>query len=159
METIQLQNDVFLPQVVELINEGHTVTIMARGNSMMPFIKDGRDSLFFSNLNLDIRVGEAVLAEIHKGVFVCHRIVEIKDGKVTLRGDGNVQGTETCRIEDVKAQLVAVTRDGKYYDLNTSKVWKIYSFCWTRLLPLRRYLLALYRLLAMHQLPQRWQRK
>ena len=154
-----MQNDVFLPQVVELINEGHTVTIMARGNSMMPFIKDGRDSLIFSNLNLDIRVGEAVLAEIHKGVFVCHRIVEIKDGKVTLRGDGNVQGTETCRIEDVKAQLVAVTRDGKYYDLNTSKVWKIYSFCWTRLLPLRRYLLALYRLLAMHQLPQRWQRK
>ena len=159
MEKIQLQNDVFLPQVVELINEGHTVTIMARGNSMMPFIKDGRDSLFFSNLNLDIRVGEAVLAEIHKGVFGCHRIVEIKDGKVTLRGDGNVQGTETCRIEDVKAQLVAVTRDGKYYDLNTSKAWKIYSFCWTRLLPLRRYLLALYRLLAMHQLPQRWQRK
>ena len=159
METIQLQNDVFLPQVVELINEGHTVTIMARGNSMMPFIKDGRDSLIFSNLNLDIRVGDAVLAEIHKGVFVCHRIVEIKDGKVTLRGDGNVQGTETCRIEDVKARLVAVTRDGKYYDLNTSKVWKIYSFCWTRLLPLRRYLLALYRLLAMHQLPQRWQRK
>jgi hypothetical protein len=159
METIQLQNDVFLPQVVELINEGHTVTIMARGNSMMPFIKDGRDSLIFSNLNLDIRVGEAVLAEIHKGVFVCHRIVEIKDGKVTLRGDGNVQGTETCRIEDVKAQLVAVKRCGKYYDLRTSKMWKIYSFCWTRLLPLRRYLLALYRLLAMHQLPQRWQRK
>lgn len=159
METIQLQNDVFLPQVVELINEGHTVTIMARGNSMMPFIKDGRDSLIFSNLNLDIRVGEAVLAEIHKGVFVCHRIVEIKDGKVTLRGDGNVQGTETCRIEDVKARLVAVKRCGKYYDLRTSKAWKIYSFCWTRLLPLRRYLLALYRLLAMHQLPQRWQRK
>lgn len=154
-----MQNDVFLPQVVELINEGHTVTIMARGNSMMPFIKDGRDSLIFSNLNLDVRVGEAVLAEIHKGVFVCHRIVGIKDGKVTLRGDGNIQGTETCRIEDVKAQLVAVARDGKYYDLNTSKVWKIYSFCWTRLLPLRRYLLALYRLLAMHQLPQRWQRK
>ena len=92
-------------------------------------------------------------------MFVCHRIVGIKDGKVTLRGDGNIQGTETCRIEDVKAQLVAVARDGKYYDLNTSKVWKIYSFCWTRLLPLRRYLLALYRLLAMHQLPQRWQRK
>ena len=68
METIQLQNDVFLPQVVELINEGHTVTIMARGNSMMPFIKDGRDSLIFSNLNLDVRVGEAVLAEIQGSV-------------------------------------------------------------------------------------------
>lgn len=159
METIQLQNDVFLPQVVEFINEGHTVTIIARGNSMMPFIQDGRDSLIFSNLDLNMRVGEAVLAEIHKGVFVCHRIVEIKDGIVTLRGDGNVQGTETCRMEDVKAQLIAVVRDGKYYDLRTSRAWKIYSFFWTNLLPLRRYLLALYRLLAMHQLPQRWQRK
>lgn len=159
METIQLQNDVFLPQVVEFINEGHTVTIIARGNSMMPFIQDGRDSLIFSNLDLNMRVGEAVLAEIHKGVFVCHRIVEIKDGIVTLRGDGNVQGTETCRMEDVKAQLIAVVRDGKYYDLRTSRAWKIYSFFWTNFLPLRRYLLALYRLLAMHQLPQRWQRK
>lgn len=158
METVQLQNDIFLPQLVEFISEGHTVTIIARGNSMMPFIHDGRDSLIFSALESNVRVGDVVLAEIHKGVFVCHRIVGIKNGMVTLRGDGNVQGMETCMIEDVRAQLISVVRNGKHYNLKTSRVWKLYSFCWTRLLPLRRYLLALYRLQALHQLPPRWQR-
>ncbi len=159
MEILQMQNEVFLPQVVELINEGHTVTITARGNSMMPFIHNGRDGLIFAKINDGIRVGDAVLAEIRNGVFVCHRIVRIADGSVTLRGDGNVQGTERCMEEDVRARLIAVVRNGKTYDLRTSKLWKTYSFVWTRLVPIRRYMLALYRLLAMHQLPQRWQRK
>lgn len=159
METVEMQNEVFLPQVVALINEGHNVTITARGSSMMPFIHDGRDSLIFAKIEDKVRVGDAVLAEVSKGVFVCHRIVEINGRKVTLRGDGNIRGTESCTVEDVKALLVGVVRNGKTIILKKSKAWHVYSVLWPRLLPIRRYLLALYRLVVMHKLPQRWQRK
>ena len=157
MKTIQFPNEKFFPDILEWFEKTKTISINLKGNSMRPFLESGRDVGIISKPEA-LKKGDVVLAEIHKGVFVCHRIVGIKAGIVTLRGDGNVQGTETCIIEDVRAQLISVVRNGRHYNLKTSRVWKLYSFCWTRLLPLRRYLLALYRLLALHQLPQRWQR-
>ena len=38
-----LPNDLLIPEVAELIRQGHTVTLTARGNSMNPFIVDRRD--------------------------------------------------------------------------------------------------------------------
>lgn len=153
-----MQNSILLPKVVQLINEGHTVTLTAKGNSMMPFIQHDRDQLIFGKLN-DIKVGMPVLAEISKGVFVCHRIEGINGNRITLRGDGNIQGTEQCTLDDVRAELVSVIRKGKTYDLHTSGSWRIYSAIWPRLLPCRRILLALYRLLWNKQLPARLKKR
>ena len=36
-------NEVILPEVARLIEQGHSVTIPVRGNSMNPFLADGRD--------------------------------------------------------------------------------------------------------------------
>ena len=147
MRKMSVDNAVFLPMVVESIESGHTATIIARGNSMRPFIEDGRDKLVFGKAD------------------VCHRVERIERGIVTMRGDGNVPckangtGTETFPIERVRAKLVQVIKPGKTYTLATSRTWKIYSAIWPRLLPLRRYLLALYRLLWFHQLPARWTKK
>ena len=38
-----MPNDVFLPFVIEQLNEGHTATLPLRGRSMRPFLEDGRD--------------------------------------------------------------------------------------------------------------------
>ena len=144
METIHLPNHSFLPQLIGLIQEGHTATITARGASMMPFIRHNRDQLVFSAFDT-LRVGDVVLAEISDRTFVCHRIVNLSGDTVTLRGDGNTIGTEQCQLSSVRAILSAVIRDGKTYHLKTSRIWRTYSWIWTRLLPLRRYLLAIYR--------------
>ena len=144
MDTVQLRNEIFLPKLIELINEGHTVTITARGNSMNPFIRNNRDKLVFSSVN-EVKAGDVVLAEISKGTFVCHRVVSIDGDTVTMRGDGNSLGTEQCPLSSVQAVLTAVIRDGKTYDMATSGAWKIYSWLWMHLLPIRRYLLAVYR--------------
>lgn len=155
MEKLTVQNDIFLPQVVELIEEGHMVTIYARGNSMRPFIEDSRDELVFGKVD-KLSVGDVILAEVTKGHFVCHRIVKMGKGIVTMQGDGNIFGTETFPITHVRAKLIKVNRKGKTYVLSTSKTWRIYSALWPRLRPIRRYLLGLYRLLWLHQLPQRF---
>lgn len=40
---IQFENAVFLPEIVKMLNEGHTVTLTLKGYSMRPFLEDGRD--------------------------------------------------------------------------------------------------------------------
>ena len=158
MQRISVENNIFLPQVVQLIEEGHKATIIARGNSMRPFIEDSRDKLVFGKVD-SLSVGDVILAEVTEGHFVCHRIEKMENGMVTMRGDGNVEGTEVFPEENVRAKLVQVFRKGKTYTLTTSTLWKCYSAIWPQLLPVRRYLLALYRLLWLHQLPARWKRK
>ena len=157
MQKLSVENSIFLPQVVQLIQEGHKATIIARGNSMRPFIEDSRDKLVFGKVD-HLMVGDVILAEVEDGHFVCHRIESIKDGVVTMRGDGNVEGIEVVPEANVGAKLLQVVRKGKTYTLTNSRVWKCYSAVWPKLLPMRRYLLALYRLLWLRQLPQRWTR-
>jgi hypothetical protein len=158
MQRISVENNVFLPQVVQLIEEGHKATIIARGNSMRPFIEDGRDKLVFGKVDRLV-VGDVVLAEVSEGHFVCHRIEKLENGVVTMRGDGNVVGTEVFPEANVRAKLVQVVRKGKTYTLASSTLWRCYSTVWPKLFPMRRYLLALYRLLWLHQLPARWKRR
>ena len=40
---IQFANADFLPEVVKMLNEGHTVTLRLRGFSMRPFLENDRD--------------------------------------------------------------------------------------------------------------------
>jgi len=155
MNKLSVDNKVFLPQLVQLVNEGHLATIIAKGNSMRPFVEDGRDKLIFGQYD-EIRVGDVVLAEVTEGHFVCHRVEKMEKGLITTRGDGNVTGTEIFEASNVRAKVVKIVRKDRTYDLATSKIWKCYSLIWPKLYPVRRYLLAIYRLLWHHQLPQRW---
>ena len=154
IKTIQMANAVLLPEVVRLLEEGHSVTLPLRGYSMRPFLEDGRDKALLRK-PVSINVGDAVLAEIAPKHFVLHRIVSIKGDHVTLRGDGNL-GVEHCRLGDVKATAVGFYRKGReQLDSTDGRKWRIYSWVWTRLLPLRRYLLF-----AMHpHVPNRFKKK
>lgn len=172
MKVIQLANAEFLPHVCALVAEGHNVSIRAKGNSMRPFLESGRDIAILSPSDA-YRVGDVVLAEIEKGRYVLHRIdgLHTPDGqplkvaasdpdvRVTLRGDGNVRGTESCLLGDVRCIASGFVRKGKQWNTSTSRFWRIYSRLWPALLPVRRYLLALYRLLWLHQVPARFQKK
>lgn len=159
LERLEFDNSVFLPALIELMHEdnGHLFTIIARGNSMRPFIEDSRDKLVFGKAK-NCKVGDVILAEVHPGHFVCHRIESIKGNIVVMRGDGNVFGTETFPTSAIKAKLLYIERKGKTYSTDHSKIWKIYSAIWPKLFPLRRYLLAFYRLVWLHQLPERFKR-
>lgn len=168
---VTMDNRYIIPVMIEIINEGCDRFILARGYSMRPFIEDKRDGLVFSKIDdlSSLKVGDVVLAEIHKGHFVCHRIKNISNGVVTMRGDGNLRDDVPFPIDNVKVRLTKIIKNlkidklreakdneidfmlnggyGKVYDLDTSKVWKCYSAVWTRLELPRRYLLAAYRLM------------
>ncbi len=142
MITKQMPNAEFLPFVISELEsvEGKTATLPLRGRSMRPFLEDQRDKALLM-VTKDIKVGDAVLAEISKGHFVLHRIISINGDKVTLRGDGNL-GNEYCRLSDIKAKAIGFYRKGRSrLDSTDGKKWLVYSWVWTRLYPIRRYLL------------------
>ena len=107
--SIELPNEVFLKEVCELIAGGHEVTLRVRGVSMRPFLEDRRDKVVLTRLE-QVRVGDAVLAEIAPGKYVYHRIISIEGDRVTLKGDGNVHGTEQCGMADVAAATKQLIR-------------------------------------------------
>lgn len=141
---MQFPNSIIMPEIVNMLNEGHTVTLRLRGFSMRPFLEDGRDKALLKKPEI-IRPGDPVLAEIGKGVYVLHRIIKIEGSNVTLRGDGNIN-TEACHISDIKGIVIGFYRKKRdRLDLTRGMKWRIYSYFWTALFPARRYLLFLYR--------------
>lgn len=143
-EELQLANEAFLPEVIQLLNEGHSITLPLRGYSMRPFLEDNRDKALLVKTQ-HVKVGDAVLAEVMPGRYVLHRVASIKGQQVVLRGDGNLS-TETCLLNNVKAVAIGFYRKGRNrLDSTNDCKWKIYSWWWTKLLPCRRLLLALYR--------------
>ena len=133
-------NGVLLPQVVALLDEGHTVTLPLRGISMRPFLEDQRDKALLVKAT-NTRVGDVVLAEIEPRHYVLHRVVGIDGDQVTLRGDGNL-ATEHCELKDVKAFALGFYRKGRSrLETTDSLKWRVYSWLWCKLLPYRSRLL------------------
>lgn len=140
----QFVNADFIPEIIKLLNEGHTVTLQLRGYSMRPFLEDGRDkALLIKSKNPHL--GAPVLAEVSPGHYVLHRIISMKGEDVVLRGDGNI-GVERCKLSDIKGEAIGFYRKGrKSIDKTNGLKWCTYSFFWTILFPIRRYLLAVHR--------------
>ena len=143
-KSMQMENSLFFPIVIEEIKKGHTVTINLRGDSMRPFLESQRDKAILTSPQ-NLKVGDPVLAEVEPGHYVLHRIISIKGENVTLMGDGNL-GCEHCKLKDFRAGVVGFYRKGRTkLDRIDGTKWKVYSWFWTRLRPVRRYLLAAYR--------------
>ena len=142
--TLELPNEILLKEVRTLIADGHDVTLRVRGVSMRPFLEDRRDKIVLTRAQ-DVKVGDAVLAEIAPGKYVFHRIVKIVGERVTLKGDGNIYGTEECGLADIAASTKWLIRKGCYYSPK-GRAWRWYSVLWPQWSFARRVLLKLYRI-------------
>lgn len=144
IKTISFLNALLIPELVKIMDEGHTITITPKGVSMRPFLESQRDKAVLKKAT-NPQVGDVVLAEVSPRRYVLHRIIKISDSIVTLRGDGNI-GVEMCHVKDVKAVAIGFYRKGREtLDRTDGRKWKIYSWAWTKLFPIRRYLIGAYK--------------
>lgn len=143
MRRIVLPNDVLLAEVARLLDAGENVTMKVKGNSMLPFITGSCDSVVLRRPTL-LKPGNIVLARLDHGPYVIHRITAIRNRQFVLMGDGNLYATETCTRQSIVGQVICVIKKDRVVDCTTAiqlgkaKLWK-------KLLPIRRYLLAIYR--------------
>jgi hypothetical protein len=144
-KVIEMSNAVLLGAVKEALREGHSCTLNVRGFSMRPFLEDRRDAVILSPVGSELHEGDAVLAELTPGHYVLHRIFAINDDKVTLMGDGNIRGTELCRKQDICGIVTRYIHPRFSFNAN-SRMMRCAVPLWRHLLPVRRYLLLIYRI-------------
>jgi hypothetical protein len=139
-----MNDNVIIEEASRLVREGVCVTLPVNGQSMLPFIIGGKESVILQK-PVDLQVGHVVLAWADGNHFVVHRITQIDGTAITLMGDGNLVGKEHCRLSDVRALAThVVDSKGRKHDLYSK--WRMRGVSlWNFLHPLRRYILGIYR--------------
>ena len=129
-----------LEEAGALLEEGRTVSFTPLGNSMLPFIRGGRDSVVLQKKE-DVDIGDIVLVRLPGPRYVLHRVIDRNRNALLLMGDGNVSGTERCTVADVMGTAIEIDRGRRKVKPGKGTVWRL-------LKPFRRYILAIYRRLV-----------
>lgn len=138
-EKLWLNNTQFFEEIDRMLQNGHSVTMRAKGNSMLPFIRDERDSVVLQR-SKNMAVGSIILARLQNGSYVLHRVYRLEKEEIVLMGDGNLYATERCRRNEVVGVVTQIIRDGRQVDC-TSRKECFKAWVWRKLLPVRRVLL------------------
>lgn len=133
------QENVVVHRDLDALKDGKVIALVPQGISMLPFIKGGVDQVYLLKKDR-VAVGDIVLVEYH-GKHILHRVYAVDGEKMTLMGDGNLEGTEQVAADEVMGTVVDIVHNGRH--LKPKKAW-----LWRHLLPMRRYLLKIHRKLS-----------
>ncbi|MGN0233575.1 MAG: S24/S26 family peptidase [Bacteroidaceae bacterium] len=138
-----IPNEQLFAMVSEVLSQGHTAVIWVKGYSMRPFLEHERDRVKLAAPK-QVKVGDAVMAQIAPGHYVLHRIINRDGIHVTLQGDGNLVSVEHCLLADICGVVIEYIRP-KRVILASDPTLRRRIRIWRRLRPMRRLLLFLYR--------------
>lgn len=135
--------DVALDQVMPLFRErlaaGQRVTFSPRGTSMLPMIRQGRDTVEVSPLKGGLKKYDLPLYQRDNGQYVLHRIVKIGEA-YTCIGDNQFDLEYPVRHDQLIGIVSAFTRDGKRIEV-TNCWYQLYCRIWHATRPIRRFYL------------------
>ena len=140
MDKRVVANQVLLEDAARLMEEGREVNFTPLGSSMLPFIRGGKDSVILRKMPT-VEVGDIALVRLEGPRYVLHRVIRKDGNKLTLMGDGNIAGTEDCTVSDVLGTVTAIVKRKRTITPGKGRWWRI-------LKPIRRYILAIYRRIA-----------
>lgn len=143
--TEAVDSAIMMEDIRRLISEGKSVTIRVKGYSMNPFLMHLRDFITLGPWKEEnLRKGTVALVKDNRGRYLIHRIIKIEEKTVTLLGDGNVRLYEKATKDNIIAVAKGFQRNGK--EISTDSLcWKIYSWIWMAITPIKRWPLGLWR--------------
>lgn len=137
-----MPNGTMFGLAAEELKAGRAVRISVMGRSMRPFFRSGQTIELKPIQPEALFVGSVIMARIAPERYAVHRILEIDGEHITMMGDGNIVGKERVHSTDIFGYVECTERHLRWARL------------WRRLLPLRRYLLAVDRVLCSLGHPQ-----
>ncbi len=153
MDKLVIDNDIFFAQAISLLKKGRSVTIPVHGYSMMPFIRNLRDSVTLEGAESGtpeglprkkVKTGDIVLFRF-RDRYLMHRILQIRNGIAEIQGDGVVCSKEHCSLDEIYGIVTCILKDGKKKIDPYSYISGLKLALWNLFSPLRRYLLAIMR--------------
>lgn len=142
----EIANDVYIPVLKELIEEGKEVSMMISGSSMNPFLIHHRDYILMKKPEDQLKSGNMVFFQRVDGSYVMHRIHHIdQEGKLFIIGDAQDEMEGPIDQGQVFAIITKVQRNGKWIKPGDFW-WEFFEHIWLHLIPFRRMLMRLYSL-------------
>lgn len=106
------------------------------GNSMMPFIRQGRDILIISKVNGRLKRYDVPLYKRDSGQYVLHRILKVRKDDYVICGDNRYVKEYGINDKNIIGVLTAVIRNGKEIPVTDYK-YRIYVHLWCDFFPIR----------------------
>ena len=126
----------FLPVMESMVRSGQTVPLLLAGNSMVPFLRNGQDTVFVSPPDGPFRRGDLVFYTRPSGQYVMHRIYHIRNGMLFIVGDAHTEVEGPVDPDRVFGVVREVLRKGKALRRG-SLCWWFFEQVWIRMVPLR----------------------
>lgn len=144
----QVKSEVLFPVVIECLNSGQNAKITVTGNSMLPFLREFKDSVELTGVRFEqIKRGDIVLIRRYSGAYVLHRVLKKEQDCFYMVGDAQQWIEGPLYPDQLIAKVPRVWRKGKEIDCE-SFLWKILSLIWLRLRIFRRKMLRVYFILS-----------
>ena len=113
------------PIIKEVISTGGEFHLAPRGNSMLPLIRPGKDTVVLVAPN-DLKKQDIVLYKRANGQFILHRIMHIKKDHLLMCGDNLDYYEYEIKLEDILAKVKDILIDGKTKLDTSTKEYKKY---------------------------------
>lgn len=110
------------------------------GDSMMPYIKQGRDVLVISEVNGRLNKYDVPLYKRDSGQYVLHRILKVRENDYVICGDNRWNKEYGITDRHIIGILTGVIRDGQEIPV-TSRKYRIYVHLWCDLFLVRAFIL------------------
>lgn len=110
------------------------------GDSMMPYIKQGRDVLVISEVNGRLNKYDVPLYKRDSGQYVLHRILKVRENDYVICGDNRWNKEYGITDRHIIGILTGVIRDGQEIPVINRK-YRIYVHLWCDLFPVRAFIL------------------
>ncbi len=110
------------------------------GDSMMPFIKQGRDVLVISKVSGRLKKYDVPLYKRDSGQYVLHRILKVRDKTYVICGDNRWRREYGITDGQIIGVLTAVIRDGREIPV-TGRKYRLYVHVWCDFFYMRAFIL------------------
>ena len=127
--------DEIMPLIRERLSAGENVQFSPRGTSMLPMLKQGRDSVILSPVTGCLRRGDLPLYQRKNGQYVLHRVISVGE-KYICCGDHQVEPEYGIEHEQIIAVVSSFTRKGKRVSVDAPG-YRAYCCLWMAIRPLR----------------------
>lgn len=148
MKTRLIENDIYIPVLRELIEEGQQVRMTVSGSSMSPLICHHRDSVLLEAPKGPLKKGDIAFYQRDNGAYILHRICKVKKGEgIWCIGDNQTVIEGPLREDQVFALVTAICRKEQWIRPG-SLTWNFFRYIWLNMIPLRRPAIGLYSLIS-----------
>lgn len=138
--------EALMPVIRQKLEQGGTVRLSPRGISMLPMLRQGRDTVTLAPVTGKLKKYDLPLYQRENGQYVLHRVIRVGE-TYTCMGDHQLEPEPGLRQEQMIALVTSFSRDDKEISVRDwryrlyCRVWyhtRFFRRCWRKLKSLIR---------------------